>query len=475
MAAKKKKKTQESISENASNENITALYIRVSTDFQSEEGYSLEAQEKKLKQWCELKDYTNYQVYQDGGWSGSNLDRPAMKKLIADIINKRVKRVVVYKLDRLSRSQKDTLFLLEELFIPNQVEFYSMNENFDTSTPYGKAMIGILSVFAQLERENIRERTRMGMYERVKEGFWRGGSGTPFGYNYDSSQDILVPNENAEDVRSIYDLYLKGYSTTQLAKMFPVANDRHITNILDRITYTGKISYNGEIFQGRHEAIIDENTWQKVQIERKRRSTKNIVTSHYLLTGLMVCGKCGAKMHYQRWSGGRTKIICYSQQTSKPNLVKDPNCENMRCESEDLEKLVINDLFDLSKTIMAADTALVDTRNDRTAGLKVLQQKYDIISSKIKRLYKLYAESGDKLLLSTIQDNQQELSSVSKALESEKSSVAVVNDVVSLNNAVKNIQNGWENMTIAEKHRILRTCIDKIIITDNAVDIKYLI
>ena len=103
----------------------------------------------------------------------------------------------------------------------------------------------------------------MGMYERVKEGYWRGGSGTPFGYNYDPSQDILVPNENAEDVRSIYDLYLKGYSTTQLAKMFPVANDRHITNILDRITYTGKISYNGEIFQGRHEAIIDENTWHK--------------------------------------------------------------------------------------------------------------------------------------------------------------------------------------------------------------------
>ena len=135
----------------------------------------------------------------------------------------------------------------------------------------------------------------------------------------------------------------------------------------------------------------------------------------------------------------------------------------------------INDLFDLTKTIRAADTALIDTRNDRTAGLKVLQQKYDIISSKIKRLYNLYAESGDKLLLSTIQDNQQELSSVSKALESEKSSVAVVNDVVSLNNAVKNIQNGWENMTISEKHRILRTCIDKIIITDNAVDIKYLI
>ena len=96
--------------------------------------------------------------------------------------------MVVYKLDRLSRSQKDTLFLLEELFIPNNVEFYSMNENFDTSTPYGKAMIGILSVFAQLERENIRERTRMGMYERVKSGLWMGGGAIPFGYDYDAKE-----------------------------------------------------------------------------------------------------------------------------------------------------------------------------------------------------------------------------------------------------------------------------------------------
>lgn len=235
-----------------------ALYIRVSTDAQYEEGYSVEAQKLKLEQYCALHDIVNYEFYIDGGWSGSNIDRPEMKRMIEEIIARKIGAVIVYKLDRLSRSQKDTIILLEEVFNPNDCNFISLNENFDTTTPYGKAMIGILSVFAQLERENIKERTRMGMQERVKSGYWMGGGRVPFGYDYDSNKDILVPNEHAEDVRQIFDLYLQGYSTTQLAKMFDVAGDRHITNILDRVTYLGKINFNGEILDGLHEPIIDK-------------------------------------------------------------------------------------------------------------------------------------------------------------------------------------------------------------------------
>ena len=153
----------------------TALYLRVSTEAQADEGYSLAAQAEKLEAYCRMKGIDRFTQYVDGGFSGSNLSRPAVTQLIDCIRRGEVERVVVYKLDRLSRSQKDTLYLIEDVFAPHGVDFVSINENIDTGTPYGRAMIGILSAFAQLERENIFLRTRMGMVERVRQGYWPGG------------------------------------------------------------------------------------------------------------------------------------------------------------------------------------------------------------------------------------------------------------------------------------------------------------
>lgn len=473
ISAKNKAKLNDEDLKPISENNITALYVRVSTEFQFEEGYSLEAQIKKLKQWCELKDYHNYKVYQDGGWSGSNIHRPAMEKMISDIKQKRIKRVVVYKLDRLSRSQKDTLFLLEEVFIPNDIEFVSINENFDTSSPYGKAMIGILSVFAQLERENIRERTRMGMYERVKDGWWPGGGNIPFGYDYDANKNTLVVNEHSNEVKQIYSLYLQGYTTTQLCTMFPVCSDRQISNILSRRTYLGEIEYNGEIFKGRHEPLIDRETWERVQALREKRSVKREINRTNLLTGLLVCGKCGAKMRYQKWTKDTYKIWCYSQDKSKPYLVKDPNCNNMKCDADAVEKAVIDDLLKISESI-SADGKFQFQKISKETGLQTLTKKKELIQLQVKKLYGLYAAEEDSLLLETISDLKKDLEVINKMIVNEQKKVSVEKGFVDSQNTIKNLKNRWPTMSREEQRRAVRMCIDKVVITDGEINIHYL-
>jgi len=447
----------------------TALYIRVSTDAQYEEGYSVDAQKQKLEQYCRLKDITDYQFYIDGGWSGSNIERPEMKRMIDNIRSKQVSAVVVYKLDRLSRSQKDTVFLLEDVFIPNGCNFISLNENFDTTTPYGKAMIGILSVFAQLERENIRERTRMGMQERVKSGLWMGGGRVPFGYDYDPGKDVLIPNEHAKDVKQIYELYLQGYSTTQLAEMFDVSEDKQITDILTRVTYLGKIRFRGETYDARHEAIIDRELWDRVQREHERRSTKKAVPASYLLTGLLYCGRCGAKMRYQKWGKDKVKIYCYSQQSSKKYLIKDSSCDNDKVDAELVEKAVTEDLFRRTDSIVpGSDIAPVSA-----SALKILKQRYNDAAMKLKRLYNLYAGSGDEVLLETIEDIKSELESVSRQIADEEKNHSIASDITERLNSVVNLREQWNRLSMKERQQAVAVCISRIVIDGTDIDIHY--
>ena len=183
------------------------LYIRVSTQEQAQEGYSVGEQKERLVAYCKAHDWLIVEIYVDPGYSGSNLNRPGIQKLIADI--KRCDIVLVYKLDRLSRYQRDTLYLIEDVFLPNNADFVSVQESFDTSTPFGKAMIGLLAVFAQLEREQIKERTKMGRVARAKSGLHHGGGYIPIGYNYENGKLIINPYE-AEQVRKIYEWYLGG-------------------------------------------------------------------------------------------------------------------------------------------------------------------------------------------------------------------------------------------------------------------------
>ena len=144
------------------------IYIRVSTREQSEEGYSIGEQQDKLIKYCEAMGWEVVKIYIDPGYTGSNIERPGLQSMIHDIEAGGIDKVVVYKLDRLSRSQFDTLYLINKVFLANNCDFTSSTESFDTSTPFGRAMLGILAVFAELEREKIRERMADGKLGKSK-------------------------------------------------------------------------------------------------------------------------------------------------------------------------------------------------------------------------------------------------------------------------------------------------------------------
>lgn len=447
-----------------------AIYIRVSTDAQAEEGYSIEAQKEQLTAYCISKNIKNYDYYIDGGWSGSNIDRPELQRLIHDAESGKISHCIVYKLDRLSRSQKDTLYLIEDVFNPNNVDFVSLNESMDTSTPMGRLMLGILSAFAQLERENIRMRTKMGMQERVKSGLWMGGGRVPFGYDYDKDNGILVPNDDADKVREIYDLYLRGYSAQSIADIVGLKYDRLTMQILKRKTNYGVIEYNGIEYQGKHEPLISKETYDLAIQEMARRSEKYVGTSGHLLTGLVFCGKCHAKMRYQNWGKGRYKFVCYSQQTSKRYLIKDPNCDQEKIWADEVEEAVKTTIFSLKER----ERTNKDENSSFTPVLNMLLKQKDEMNTRLKRLYNLYADGGDDTLLELISECKNKIKDLDEKIEKEKKQT---NDILTKikqkkNVSLDNLESRWDYMNLKEQQYIIRLLVDRITLTDREVEIK---
>lgn len=442
----------------------TALYLRVSTEAQADEGYSLAAQAEKLEAYCRMKGIMKFQRYVDGGFSGSNLTRPAITELVEAIRNGNVERVVVYKLDRLSRSQKDTLYLIEDVFLPHGVDFVSINENIDTGSPYGRAMIGILSAFAQLERENIFLRTRMGMVERVKQGFWPGGGKIPFGYDYDADKGILVPNSDADTVREIYARYLEGQSTGRIARELGLKYEHLVRQILLRESNTGVIVYRGETYRGRHEPLVDPDTFARAARRLQRSDKPRAGASNKLLTGLLVCGHCGAKMRYQKWGSAGDKLVCYSRDKSKPHLVHDANCPNRGVMARQVEEVVIRDLSRLAAEPVSPRSSKKEPAECRRA-LERAQRK-------LRRLYELFAEGEDDTLRDAIARARQECSRAEQALECAQQEEQQ-EELDAAQQALQTIGSCWDKLSDAEKQGLVRACVQKIVLQNDKIEIFY--
>ena len=446
-----------------------ALYMRVSTDAQFEEGYSIEQQKEMLEAYCKAKRIEEYECYIDPGFSGSNIERPAMQNLIRDIREGRITHVLVYKLDRLSRSQKDTLYLIEDVFNTHDVTFTSLNENFDTSTPTGKAMLGMMSVFAQLERETIRERTRMGMLGRLKEGYWPGGARTPFGYDYYSAQGTLVPNADAARVERCFELLIAGYSPDNIARMLGFKYDNTVRNILGRKTYLGLIEYNGVCYPGRHAPLVSQEVFARAQRILDQRAARREWTSQYLLTGLLVCGRCGAKMRYQKWGHAGVKIVCYSQQRSKPYLVKDPDCDAPHYWADEIEQKVV-EIMMARRVEQSADghPAPIGAQN----ALDGLRARLEAEKNKLKRLYALYA-SGDDARVEQINEHRDKIDGIKKNKAEEKKKKRNTRQHQSSCENISTILDAWDIMNYAERRAVVLEWINAVIVSEGRITVDF--
>lgn len=414
-----------------------------------------------------MHEIDNYEFYIDGGYSGSNINRPDMQRLIEDVEDHKIDIVVVFKLDRLSRSQKDTLYLIEEVFNPNDCGFVSIKENFDTNTPFGKAMVGILSVFAQLERETILERTRIGRKKRAEEGLWYGTGNLPFAYDYDEKKGILVPNkEKVEIVNKMVELYLQGMPMTQVGALFGL-QDQTVRSIFTSPVGLGKIPYKDEIFEGQHEPIMTQETYDKLQQKMKERAV-TYKHANYLLAGKIVCGKCGAKYRYQKAGTSSIRLYCYSQQTSKKNLIKDANCDNRRYYDYEIEDYVIKDLISMSldeskfrHNMNMNDINVSQARIDRIAQIdKQVINLLDYISEGIA-----VEETKEK-----IRKLQEEKEKIQKELSDEK---AKERKSENLKVVISDLNTAWKTMTFEEQRNIVLEVIDKVVVNDNEIQIYY--
>ena len=266
-----------------------AIYTRKSTDEGLEQEFnSLDAQHESAEAFIRSHQHEGWLClpdrYDDGGFTGGNMERPALKRLFTDIEAGNIDCAVVYKVDRLSRSLLDFASMME-LFDKHVVSFVSVTQQFNTTSSMGRLTLNILLSFAQFEREIISERTRDKMAAACKKGKWVGGVPV-LGYDVDSRGGRLFVNEEeAARVRAIYDLYLdhqallpavqeidrRGWLTKRwITKKGYERGGKPFTKnslfrLLTNIIYTGKVNYKGVVYPGEHDQIVDTETWNRVR------------------------------------------------------------------------------------------------------------------------------------------------------------------------------------------------------------------
>ena len=474
-----------------------AIYTRKSTEEGLEQDFnSLDAQRdsgesyiasQKAEGWVCLPDR-----YDDGGFTGGNTDRPALQRLLTDIENGRIDCVLVYKVDRLSRSLLDFSKIMEG-FDRQGVSFVSVTQQFNTSTSMGRLMLNVLLSFSQFEREIISERTRDKIAAARRRGKWTGGKPL-LGYDLialPGGSRLIINEDEAVRVRAIFDWYLehermagvleeidrrvwrtKQWTTRQGKTVGDRPFDKvALHRLLTNPGYLGKVKHHDELFDGEHDAIIEERIWNRVQavLKRNGRSGGARVRNKYgaLLKGLLRCAPCDSAMVHSVSGHGSKRYSYYV--CGKAAKRGWHTCPSKSVPAGELERFVVDQIRDIGRDPHVLTETIRQVRTQSKKAIAELEREQRTLDNDIARrskaLKQQLAETGDSSGADVARRRDELRRLEVRLTEVREGHLALTGDLVNeqeVAQALSLFDPVWDSLTSREQTRIVRLLVEQV-------------
>jgi site-specific DNA recombinase len=478
-----------------------AIYTRKSTEEGLEQEFnSLDAQRESAEAFIRSQTHEGWTClpdrYDDGGFTGGNMERPALQRLLADIQAGKIDCVVTYKVDRLSRSLLDFAKMMET-FEQHGVSFVSITQQFNSATSMGRLVLNVLLSFAQFEREIIAERTRDKVAATRRKGKWSGGLPV-LGYDLDPrGRRLHVNDEEAECVRAIFALYLEHQAllpvVQELArrgwvgKRWQTRKGRtregrpftktSLYRLLTNVIYAGKVRYKDEVHDGEQPALIDADTFQRVQALLRCHGPEvgapSLNRFPSLLKGLLRCVPCGCAMtpaHTTRKGSQRYRY--YTCVRAQKNGWQ--SCPSKSIPAAPIEQLVLGQIQQMGRDPQVLQQVLTQVRQEDDARLAELETERGSLERDLVRgqgeLRKLLAEVGAGTsagtAVSRLAELQDRVGQVEQRITRLQTQVEAVRqerlDEDEATRALAGLDPAWQTMTPDEQARVVRLLVSRV-------------
>lgn len=441
------------------------LYCRVSTDEQAEYGHSIQEQEHVLVEYAKNRGYA-YEVFIDDGYSAKNLNRPHFKRFMERAEEFDV--FIVKKLDRLSRSLRDILNLVDGDFLEKGIEFASVTEQIDTTTSTGRFMLNNLGAVAQFQRETIIDNTKAGLKQRARKGLH---TRVPVGYYVDNGK-VMVDTAKAEIIKELFEMSSNGASARELGKVIAQLGKKQseVYRILKRRFYCGYVTNNGEEFQGQHEAIISESLYFQANSTRRAFSSR-LVDDSARFRKIVRCGACGQVMitKTRRYKG---QVYFYYECQSVSAKVRG---ETVICSQPTTyaDKRLFNKVLDYFDTItFNVDEKERKQSNQLQRRLSYLEKQQEGLKARKKRVLDMF--ELDSITMSEVQKRLKEIESTAKQYQEEVDQLHKQSANTQLIHALYNARKILTSATIQEQAKIIHALIQSITVyKDRTIKVQF--